>query len=72
MKLAGRLNARFAFIVGDNEIEQKTAAFRDMTTKKQTDFPLNDNAKENAQNLQIIIEKELPINEKPDSTRKQI
>ena len=72
MKLAGRLNARFVLIVGDNEIEQKTAAFRDMTTKKQADFSFNDNAKENAQNLQIIIEKELPINEKPDSTRKQI
>ena len=56
----------------DNEIEQKTAAFRDMITKKQTDFSLNDNAKENAQNLQIIIEKELPINEKPGFTRKQI
>lgn len=72
MKLAGRHDARFALIVGDNEIEQKTALFRDMTTKEQTDFSLNDNAKENAQNLQIIIEKELPINEKSGFTRKQI
>jgi histidyl-tRNA synthetase len=72
MKLAGRLSAHFTLIVGDNEIEQKTAVFRDMATKKQLDFPLNDNSKENAQNLQIIIEKELPINEKPDFKRKQI
>ena len=72
MKLAGRLDARFTLIVGDNEIEQKTALLRDMTTKKQTDFSINENANENAQNLQILIEKELPINEKPDSTRKQI
>jgi histidyl-tRNA synthetase len=69
MKLAGRLNAHFTLIVGDNEIGQKTAVFRDMATKKQLDFPLNDNSKENAQNLQTMIEKELPINEQPDSTR---
>ncbi len=72
MKLAGRLDTRFALIVGDKELDEKTAVFRDMTTKKQTDFSLDDSSKEDARNLQKILEEELPLNEKSGFTKEKI
>jgi histidyl-tRNA synthetase len=72
MKLAGRLGARFALIVGDNELEQKSAVLRDMGNKSQEDFSLRGTLEENAQKLQNIITESLPINERPDLIRRHI
>ena len=69
MKLAGRLSARFALIVGDKELEEKIAVLRNMENKTQEDFSLTDNSEENALSLQTIIKNNLPINERPDLTR---
>lgn len=72
MKQAGRAGARFTLIVGDNELEQRTAVLRNMGNKSQEDFSLQDTLQENAQNLKIIITESLTINERPDLIRRDI
>lgn len=71
MKQAGRLGARFTLIVGDSEIEQKTAVLRDMQNQTQDNFPLQDSPEQTAQNLYVIFNESLPVNERPDLTRRQ-
>jgi histidyl-tRNA synthetase len=41
MKRANKLDAPYALIVGENEIERGTAILRNMTTKEQTDVSMN-------------------------------
>jgi histidyl-tRNA synthetase len=41
MKRANKLDAAYTLIVGDNEIDNGTAILRNMTTKEQTDVPLD-------------------------------
>jgi len=55
MKQAGRLGAPFTLIVGDKELEQKSAVLRDMQNQSQEDFPLQGNAEATAQNLSTRI-----------------
>jgi len=40
MKRAGRLNAPYALIVGENELEKGFAILRNMSTRDQEDVPL--------------------------------
>lgn len=55
MKLAGKLNARFALIIGDNELEQQTAILRDMENQEQQDFSLKGGPSELATLLKQIL-----------------
>jgi len=68
MKQAGREHARFALIIGDNELEQKTGVLRDMETKAQEDFPLRNTPEENTHNLKELITHRLPVNGRHDLT----
>lgn len=72
MKQAGRLGARYTLIVGDSEIDRKTAMLRDMQNQTQEDFPLQDRSDQNARNLHLILSQSLPVNERPDIIRRQI
>jgi histidyl-tRNA synthetase len=67
MKQAGRAHARFALIIGDNELERKTAVLRDMGTRNQIDISLKDSFEENARQLEKIMTGTLPVNEKQTS-----
>lgn len=51
MKQAGRINARFTLIVGDNELEQQQAILRNMNSQEQDTVPLNTDAKEQSNYL---------------------
>jgi histidyl-tRNA synthetase len=42
MKRANRLNARFALIVGEAELESGSAVLRDMTNSEQEEIPLDE------------------------------
>ena len=42
MKLANRLGARFALIVGEDELQKKQVVLRNMQTRDQTTLPIND------------------------------
>lgn len=55
MKQAGRVNAAFALIVGDNELQEKKAALRDMNNKTQMDVSLQESPRETIRNLLKII-----------------
>ncbi|MCL7488780.1 MAG: histidine--tRNA ligase [Desulfobulbaceae bacterium] len=72
MKLAGRLGARFTLIVGDQELQEKKAGLRNMQDQSQEDFSLHQTPEETARNLKTIITESLPVNERPDFTRRQI
>jgi histidyl-tRNA synthetase len=65
MKQAGRLRARLVLIIGDNELENKTAVLRDMSTQTQEDFSLQDSFAMSAENLKNIIAS-LPVSERPE------
>ena len=41
MKDANRLNANFALIIGDNELDNNIASLKNMDTGKQEDISLN-------------------------------
>ena len=72
MKLAGRLGARFTLIVGEKELQEKKAGLRNMQDQTQEDFFLHRTPEETARNLKTIITESLPVNERPDFTRRQI
>ncbi len=72
MKQAGRVHARFALIIGDNELEQKTAVLRDMQTREQVDIPLRDRSEDNARQLKKIITESLPANGKTDFMKREM
>jgi histidyl-tRNA synthetase len=42
MKLANKLGARYAIILGEDEVKQHTATLRDMTTNDQRAVGLNE------------------------------
>ena len=42
MKRADRLGATYVLILGDKELEEKTAILRNMENKEQISVPLND------------------------------
>ncbi len=55
MKQAGRLNARFTLIVGDQELETNEAVLRNMDTQEQSAFSLQGAADELAESLTDLI-----------------
>lgn len=55
MKQAGRLNSRFALIVGDNEIEQNEAVLRNMSNQEQTSFPLHQDVAQECEQLASVL-----------------
>ena len=57
MKVAGRLSAQYALIVGDNELEQKEAVLRNMTNQEQTSFPLQQDTADECEQLAVLLEK---------------
>ena len=63
MKQAGRLGAAFALIIGDNELDSKTAILRNMQTKEQLDVPWEKTPKETVQNIRILLDIKRPGNE---------
>lgn len=56
LKQAGRMEARFALIIGDNELERKSAVLRNMTDQRQTAFPLHLDAAEESRRLAALIQ----------------
>ncbi len=42
MKLANRLNARFTAIIGEDELQRKEIVLRNMETREQTTFPIDE------------------------------
>jgi histidyl-tRNA synthetase len=44
MKLAGRCNAGFTLIIGEQELEQGKGILRNMNTQEQNEFSLQDGA----------------------------
>jgi len=56
LKQAGRFDARYALIIGDNELERKSAVLRNMTDQQQTPFPLNLDAAEESRRLALLIQ----------------
>ncbi len=55
MKQAGRVNARFALIIGDQELEDQQGVVRNMDDKKQIQFPLHEPAEETAAQLSTLL-----------------
>ena len=55
MKQAGRVNARFALIIGDQELEDQHGVLRNMDDKKQIQFPLHEPAEETAAQLSPLL-----------------
>ncbi|NOQ45595.1 MAG: histidine--tRNA ligase [Desulfobulbaceae bacterium] len=51
MKQAGRINARFTLIVGDNELEQQQAILRNMNSQEQDTVPLDSEPKKQSNYL---------------------
>ena len=66
MKQAGRLDARYVLIIGDNEIEQQEAVLRNMSTQEQDPFPLKETPADWAKRLEEILTTPLPIHERPE------
>lgn len=60
MKQAGRLEARFALIIGDNELAQKNAVLRDMVSQSQKDFSLQGSPQSCAESLLTLVTNRLP------------
>ncbi len=63
MKQAGRINSRFALIIGENELVEKQAVLRNMQTQEQVTFSLNEIIDEQAERLRSIIKPEFRITE---------
>lgn len=61
MKQAGRLGSRYTFIIGDDELERKTAILRNMQDQSQEDFALQDSPEENTKKLLEIICEPSPL-----------
>ncbi len=55
MKQAGRVGARFALIIGDNELEQQSAVLRNMASQEQKAFPLKQNIAEECEQLAALF-----------------
>jgi histidyl-tRNA synthetase len=55
MKQAGRINARYALIIGDQELEQQEGVLRDMASKQQVSFGLQGTAEELGRQLQAAL-----------------
>ena len=55
MKQAGRINARYTLIIGDQELEQKQGVLRNMENKEQAPFALQDSAQQLGQQLQSLL-----------------
>ncbi len=55
MKQAGRVRARFALIIGDDELDRKAAQLRDMTGKDQQEVSLAGDAPQAARTIHTII-----------------
>ncbi len=55
MKQAGRVNARFALIVGEQELEKQEAVLRNMDTQVQSPFSLQGTAEKLAEDLARLI-----------------
>lgn len=55
MKQAGRMGAGFVLIIGDNELAQKSAVLRNMTSQEQTDFPLQLDADQECRRLVTLL-----------------
>jgi len=70
MKQAGRLNARFTLIIGDNELADRKAVLRDMAGQSQEDFGLQDSPETCADSLYTLVTNRLPVNERPDCIRR--
>ena len=60
MKLAGRLGARFALIIGESELARQTAVLRDMNGQSQEDFDLLDSPESCADRLRTLFTNRLP------------
>ena len=43
MKYADKIGAKYSMVLGDNELEQKKAVIKNMTTGKQTEVRLDEN-----------------------------
>lgn len=71
MKQAGRVHARFALIIGDNELDRKTGVLRNMETREQIDIPLHDHIEKNARQLEKILTERLPDNGKTDFIKRE-
>ncbi|HBI15230.1 MAG TPA: histidine--tRNA ligase [Desulfobulbaceae bacterium] len=65
MKQAGRLGARFALIVGDNELSRQSAVLRDMDSQSQEDFGLQDSPQSCADRLRTLVTTRLPASGRP-------
>lgn len=72
MKLAGRLNCRYALIIGENELEQNSAVLRNMGSQEQENFSLKDKPTDWANRLKKILVTTLPVNERPDLIKVKI
>ena len=55
MKQAGRVNARYTLMIGDQEIEQQQAVLRNMLNQEQNPFPLQGTLQEQAEQLRTLI-----------------
>jgi histidyl-tRNA synthetase len=55
MKQAGRIKARYALIIGDQELEQQEGVLRDMASKQQVSFGLQATAEELGRQLQAAL-----------------
>jgi histidyl-tRNA synthetase len=56
MKQAGRVQARYALMIGDQEIEQQQAILRNMENQEQNPFPLQGTVQEQAEQLHSLIQ----------------
>ncbi|MGW8162081.1 MAG: His/Gly/Thr/Pro-type tRNA ligase C-terminal domain-containing protein, partial [Desulfobulbales bacterium] len=56
MKQAGRMGVRFTLIIGDEELEQKSAVLRNMVDKVQSDFPLQPDTAEECRQLVALFQ----------------
>lgn len=55
MKQAGRVNARYTLIIGDQELDQQEGVLRNMENKEQQPFALQDSAKQLSQQLKLQL-----------------
>jgi histidyl-tRNA synthetase len=56
LKQAGRINARFTLIVGDDEWSSQQGILRNMTTQEQQPFPLTGSLEEQSRRLRCLLE----------------
>ena len=53
MKYSDKIGAAFTLVLGDNEINSKTAKLKNMKTGEQTDIKLDDSLMENFSNIAL-------------------